>query len=79
MAVKATKIMETQIILKHLKKEGAIAPFEAFKLYNIPKSRLRNHINQLIRSGYEIIKDSHYEGSMELITYDLIEKPDFKL
>ena len=79
MTIKATKIMETQIVLKHLKEQGTIAPFEAFKLYNIPKSRLRNHINQLIRSGYEIIKDTHYEGSIELITYDLIESPNFEL
>ena len=58
-------------ILDHLKEEGLILEFEAYQLYGIKKTKLRNYITQLRKSGHKINKITQYVSSIPLISYEV--------
>ena len=58
-------------ILDHLLEEGLIMEWEAYKMYGIKKTKLRNYITQLRKEGHKIKKISQYVSSIELIEYEL--------
>jgi len=63
--------MTEQTILDHLKEEGLILEYEAYRLYGIKKTKLRNYITQLRKSGHKINKITQYVSSIPLIEYEL--------
>jgi len=63
--------MTEQTILDHLKEEGLILEYEAYRLYGIKKTKLRNYITQLKKSGHKINKITQYVSSIPLIEYEL--------
>ena len=63
--------MSKQTISDHLKEEGLILEYEAYRLYGIKKTKLRNYITQLRKSGHKINKITHYVSSIPLISYEV--------
>ena len=63
--------MSKYTILDHLEAEGLILEFEAYKLYGIKKTKLKNYITQLRKSGHKINKITQYVSSIPLISYEV--------
>tara|TARA_B100001057_G_scaffold194017_1_gene194840 strand:- start:42 stop:239 length:198 start_codon:yes stop_codon:yes gene_type:complete len=63
--------MSKYTILNHLEAEGLILEFEAYKLYGIKKTKLKNYITQLRKSGHKINKITQYVSSIPLISYEV--------
>lgn len=63
--------MSEQTILNHLKEEGIILTFQAYKMYGIKPTKLKTYISKLRKSGHKIKKNSVYVSSIELIEYEL--------
>ena len=63
--------MSKKTIADHLKEEGLILEYEAYKMYGIKKTKLRNYITQLRKSGHKINKITQYVSSIPLISYEV--------
>ena len=64
--------MSKYTILDHLEEEGLIMEWEAYKMYGIKKTKLKNYITELRKSGHKINKITQYVSSIPLIEYELV-------